>query len=85
MRRKLVTPYANNKGAEQSQCLISAFVICCLDSVIQVLNKSKMSRLLLVSVAEQASLSLTWWQTPQRQVFCDMAQLHFFFFFRKTP
>ena len=59
-------PYANNKGTDQPvhpRSLISAFVVCCLDSIIRILAKSKISRLLLASVAEQAGLSLTWSQT----------------------
>ena len=35
----------------------------CLESIISILAISKISRLELVSVAEQASLSLTWSQT----------------------
>ena len=39
-------PYANNKGADQPahpRSLISAFVVRCLDSVMPVLGKSKVS------------------------------------------
>ena len=64
--RKPVFPFANNKGADQPahpRSLISAFVVCYLDSIIPILVKSKISRLQLVSIAEQASLSLTWSQT----------------------
>ena len=46
-------PYANNS-------LISAFVVRCLDIITPILAKSKISRLQLVSVAEQTGLSLTW-------------------------
>ena len=55
--------YASNKGADQPahpRSLISAFIVCCLDSTIPILAKSKVSRRLLASVAEQAGLSLTW-------------------------
>ena len=45
--------------------LISVFVVHCLDSIIPLLAKSKFSRLLLVSVAEQAGLSLTWSGNPK--------------------
>ena len=41
--------------------LISAFVIGCLDSIVIILAKSKISRLYLVYVAEQTGLS----QTPK--------------------
>ena len=54
-------PYAN-KGAGQpahTRSLSRAFVVCCLDSIKLILTKSKISRLWLVSVAEQAGLSLT--------------------------
>ena len=51
---------------EQQRCsLISTFVVCYLDSIIPILAKSKISRLQLVSVAEQAGLSLTWSETPK--------------------
>ena len=62
----LFMPHANNKGTDQPahpHKLISAFVVCCLDSIIHLIFKSEISRLQLVSVAEQASLSLTWSKT----------------------
>ena len=65
---KPVLPFANNKGADQPaqpRSLISAFVIRCLDSIIAVVSICKISSLLLVSIAEQASLSLPWSQTPE--------------------
>ena len=40
--------------------LISAFVVRCLDSVMSLVSVTKISSLMLASVAEQASLSLTW-------------------------
>ena len=61
-------PFANNKGADQPahrRSLISACVVRFLDSTIPVLAKSEISRLYLVSVAEQAGLSLTWSETPK--------------------
>ena len=64
----LFLPYANNKGADQPahlRSLISAFVVRCLASIIPVVAKSKISRLYLVPVAEQAGLSLTWSQTQK--------------------
>ena len=51
-------PYANNKGADQPMhphSLISAFVVCCLDSIIPIFAKSK----IIVYAAEQAGLSIT--------------------------
>ena len=53
-------PYANNKGIDQ----ISAFVVHCLDSLIPLVSISK-TNLQLVSVAAQASLSLSWSDTPK--------------------
>ena len=55
--------YANNKGADQPahpRSLISAFVVRCLDSVVSLVSVTKISSLMLASVAEQASLSLAW-------------------------
>ena len=65
-------PYANNKGADQPahpRSLISAFVVRCPDSVITLDSVTKISSLLLASVAEQASLSLTWSETPEDGTF----------------
>ena len=61
-------PYANNKDADQPvypRSLISVFVVCCLDSMMPILAKSKISSIEIVSVAEQASLSLTRSKTPK--------------------
>ena len=46
--RKIVLSYANNKGADQPahpRSLISAFVVRCVDSMIPMLAKTKLSRL----------------------------------------
>ena len=51
--------YANNKGADQSAhpgSLISTFDVHCLDSAMSLVSVTKISSLLLASVAEQASL-----------------------------
>ena len=59
-------PYANNKSADQPahpRRLICAFVVRCLDSIISLVSISKISSLWLISIAEQVSLSLTWWQS----------------------
>ena len=37
----------------------------CLDSVMSLVSVTKISSLMLASVAEQASLSLTWSETPE--------------------
>ena len=47
--------YANNK----------AFVVRCLDSVMSLVSVTKISSLMLASVAEQASLSLALSETPE--------------------
>ena len=56
--------------------LISAFVVRCLDSIISILAKSKVSRLQLASVAVQAGLSHIWSQTTEDRFSRDEAQ-HF--------
>ena len=61
-------PYANNKSTDQPtqpRSLISAFVVCCLDSIIPLVSISQISSLYLASVAAQAGLSLPWSQTPK--------------------
>ena len=66
--RKPVLPYANNKGAGQpahQHCLISAFVVRFLDSIIPLVSISKISRLELASEAAQPGLSVTWSETPK--------------------
>ena len=58
--------YTNNNGADKPahpQSLISVFVVCCLDSVMSLISVTKISSLMLASVAEQASL--TWSETPE--------------------
>ena len=66
--RKPVFAYANNKGADQPahpRSLISAFVVRYLDSIIPRLAIAELSRLYLISEAEQTGLSLTWSKTPK--------------------
>ena len=66
--RKPVYVICYNKDANQPAhpcSLISALVVCCLDSIITLLEIAKMSSLYLVSVTEQVSLSLIWSQTPK--------------------
>ena len=71
--------YGYNKGADQPahpRSLISAFVVRCRDSVMSLVSISKIiSSLLLASVAEQASLSLTWSETPEDTFSHDEAQI----------
>ena len=70
--------YANNKGADQPahpRSLISAFVVRCLDSVMSLVSATKISSLMLASVAEQASLSLIWSETPESRFSHDEANI----------
>ena len=74
--------YANNKGADQPahpHSLISVFVVRCLDSVMSLVSVTKISSLMLASVAEQASLSLTWLETPEDTFSHDEAQMLFMY------
>ena len=83
--RKRVISYANNKGADQPahpRSLISAFIIrlyllfFCLDSVRSIVSVTKILSLMLASVAEPASLSLTWLETPEDTFSHDEAHLY---------
>ena len=59
-------PYANNKGADQPahlRCLISTFVVHCLDSIIPVVSIHEISSFYLASVAAQTGLCVTWSET----------------------
>ena len=71
-KKTCLMSYANNKGADQPahpRSLISAFVFRCLDSLMSLVSVTKISSLMLPSVAEQASLSLTWSETPEDTFF----------------
>ena len=71
--------YANNKGADQPAhpcSLICAFVVRCLDSVMSLVSVTNISSLPLASVAEQASLSLTWSETPEDTFSHDEARYY---------
>ena len=70
--------YANNKGADQPahpRSLISAFVVRCLDSVMSLVSVTKISSLMLASIAEQARLSLTWSESPEDTFSHDVIHL----------
>ena len=54
---------------QQRRSLISAFVVRCLDGVMSLVSVTKISSLMLASVAEQAGLSLTLSETPE-DTFC---------------
>ena len=64
--------YANNKDADQPvhpRSMISAFVVRCLESVMSLVSVTKISSLMLASVAAQDSLCLAWSETPE-DTFC---------------
>ena len=70
--------YANNKGADQPAHLRSLISACddgCLDSVMTLVSVTKISSLMLASVAEQASLSLTWSETAEDRFSHDEAHM----------
>ena len=56
--------------------LISAFVVRCLDIVMSLVSVTKISSLMLAFVAEQASLSLTWSETPEDTFSHDEVQIY---------
>ena len=70
--------------------LISTFIVLCLDSVMSLVSVTKSSSLMLASVAEQASLSLTWSETPEDTFSHDEAHInemkceHFPLFLKKN-
>ena len=71
--------YVNNKDADQPahpRSLISAFVVRCPDSVMSLISVTNISNLMLASVAEQASLSQTWSETPEDTFSYDEAQMY---------
>ena len=71
---------ANNKGADQPahpRSLISAFVVCCLNSIISLDSIAEISRVELASVAAQAGLCLACSETPEDTFYRVVAQFHF--------
>ena len=76
----LFMPYANNKVTDQPVCLhslISTFIVHCLDSIIHNIAISKIRRLLVASVTEQASFFfyLTWLHISIDSFFHDVAHI----------
>ena len=72
--------YANNKGADQPahpRSLSSAFVVRCLDSVMSLVSVTEISSLMLASVPEKASLSLTSLETPEDTLSHDETHTNF--------
>ena len=70
----VVCEQQNTDQPAHPRSLISAFVIRCLDSVMSLVSVTKISSLMLASVAEQAGLSL-WSETPEDTFFYDVAHL----------
>ena len=59
--RILFKPYANNKGADQPahpRSLISAFVVCCLDSIIT--SRANRFESYLIETHEDRFFNITW-------------------------
>ena len=54
-----------------TKATISTFVVRCLDSVISLVSVTKISSLMLASVAAQADLCLAWSETPE-DTFCHV-------------
>ena len=54
---------------------ISPLFIHCLDNIIPIVAIFKISRVKLVSAAEQAGLDITWWQIPEDRFSHDMAHI----------
>ena len=80
--------YANNKGADQPahpRSLTSAFIVRCLHSVMSLVSVTKISSPMVASVAEQASLSLTWLETPEDTFSHVVAHLLFHLFSFRIP
>ena len=74
--RKRVLCHMRTTMAQISLRMISAFVVRCLDSVMSVVSVTKISSLMLVSVAEQAGSSLTWSETPEDMFSHGEAHIH---------
>ena len=78
-KKMCLMSYVNNKGADQPahpRSLISAFVFRCLDSVMSIVSVTKISSLMLASVAAQAGLSLAFSETPEDTLSHGMAHIY---------
>ena len=76
MRKRVLCHMRTTKAQISLRSLISAFVVRCLDSVMSLVSVTKISNLMLASVAEQAGLSLTWSETPKDTFSLDEAHLY---------
>ena len=70
----------NSQVGLHPRSLISAFVVRCLDRVMSLVSVTKISSLMLASVAEQANLILTWSETPEDRFSRDVAQFYYVWF-----
>ena len=52
-----------------------SYVVRCLDSIMSLVSVTKISSLMLVSVAAQACLCLAWSETPEDMFWCFVAHL----------
>ena len=68
-----VMPYVKNKCAGQP--LTCTFVIRCLDGTAPADSITKISRLLITSVAEQSDLIMSWSHNSEDKFSYDVAQL----------
>ena len=71
---RVMTKPVDSICEQQRRRLISIFIICLLDSIIPIDAISIISRLLLASATEQASLCLTWSHTSEDRFSRDEAQ-----------
>ena len=65
MRKSVYAIWEQQRHSSAGASTQSDQHLCCLDSIIPILAESEISILYLVSVAEQAGLSLTWTQTQK--------------------
>ena len=56
--------------------LISAFVVCCLDSIISLVSISEISSVYLASVASVGQFVCTMVANPKDRFSCDVAQIY---------
>ena len=76
MRKCVLCHMRTTKAQFRLRILISVFVVHCLYSIISLDSIAEISRLQLVSVAEQAGLCLAWLETPE-DTFChDEAHIY---------
>ena len=80
MRKRVLCHMRTTKAQICLRSLIIAFVFSFLDRVMSLVSVTKNSSIMLTSVAEQASLSLTWSETPEDTFSYDEAHMYFYFY-----